>query len=62
MPLRVQVYDEADGTCAAAWAAGGFVDIWRKPLLYGVGPSCLCGCDGWFVEGLLPFTFLGLLH
>jgi hypothetical protein len=57
MPLRVQVYDETDGARAAAWAAGGFAVLWRKPLLHGVGPSCLCGCYGWFIECLLPLAF-----
>jgi hypothetical protein len=51
MPLQVQVYDEPDGTGAAAWAAAGcFVVLWGKPLLYGVGSSCLRCCDDWSVE------------
>ncbi len=51
VPLRVQVYDEPDGIRAAAWAAGCFVVLWwGKPLLNGVGPSCLRGCDYWSVE------------
>jgi hypothetical protein len=62
MPLRVQVYDEPDGTRAAAWAAGCFVVLLGKPLLYGVGPSCLRGCDGWSVECQLPFALLGPMY
>ncbi len=62
MPLRVQVYAEPDGTRAAAWAAGCFVVLWGKPLLYGVGSSCLRCCDGWSVECELSLALLGPLH
>ncbi len=62
MPLRVQVDDEPDGTGAAAWAAGCIVVLWGKPLLYGVGPSLLRGCDCWSVECQLPLAFLASLH
>ena len=47
----MQVNYEADGTHTAAWAAGGFVVLWRKPLLNGVA-TCLAGgaCE-FFREG-----------
>jgi hypothetical protein len=62
MPLRVQVNDEPDETGDAAWAADCIVVLWRKPLLYGVGPSLFRGCYCWSVECQLPFAFPAPLY
>jgi hypothetical protein len=39
MPLRVQVYDEPDGTRAAAWAAGCFVVSGENHCCTGLVPA-----------------------